>query len=133
MPQAANITVKKADGVADVIYTVISPSAGDSAPAIWRNKTVGNAVMHQPELRLSSKEANGGKERRLRATFVYPQVAVNTTTGITSVVDKSMASADWTISKSMSDAAMLEFAHQFANLLYATLTKSCVIDGVSAT
>lgn len=88
--------------------------------------------MHQPELRLTSKEGNAGKERRLRATFIYPQVSTNTTTGVTSVVEKSMGSADWTVSKSMNAASVLEFTHQFANLLYAALIKQCVVDGVSA-
>lgn len=133
MPAIANITVKKNDNVTDIIWTGISPSSGDGVPAIWRSDTVGSAAMHKPEFRLSSREASNGTKRALRATMVYPQIATNSTTGVTSVVDKSMVSVDWTLSKTMSAADVNEFVSQFAHLLAATLMKDCVKSGFSAT
>lgn len=35
MPQMANITVKKADGTTDVVYTALTPAGGDNSPARW--------------------------------------------------------------------------------------------------
>lgn len=35
MPNMANITVKKADGTTDVVYTALTPSAGDKTSARW--------------------------------------------------------------------------------------------------
>lgn len=133
MPNAANITVKKFDGTTDVIYTSVSPSPGDGAPAIWRNQTVGSAAAHYPEFRLSSREGSAGKERRLRSTYLYPQIAANSTTGVTSVVEKATASTDWVVPKGMSTVDIQQFAAQYANLLAAAIIKQCVVDGVSAT
>jgi len=133
MPTLANITVKKNDGTTDIIYVAKSPSGGDGIPAIWRADAVGSAASHAPELRLTSREAAKGMKRALRATFVYPQIATNSTTGVTSVVEKAMASADWTLPKGMSSVDVNEFASQFANLIYATLLKDCAKTGYSAT
>jgi len=132
MPAIANITVKKNDGVTDITYTAQTPSSGDNSAAVWRSTTVGTAPAHQPELRLASREAKQGGSRALRSTFMYPQIATNTTTGVTSVIDKAMASTDWTIPKGMSQTDINEFAAQYANLLAAALIKSCVQAGFSA-
>jgi hypothetical protein len=132
MPSIANVTVKKNDGVTDLVYTSKSPAAGDTVPAIWRADSIGTAPSHQPEFRLTAREAQKGAARALRSTFVYPQIATNSTTTVTSVVNKAMASTDWTIPKGMSAADINEFATQYGNLLASTLIKSCVKDGYSA-
>jgi hypothetical protein len=133
MPQAANITVKKADGTTDIVYTTIGPAAGDGSPAIWRSNSVGTAVAHRPELRLTAREGASGAERKLRATYVYPMIAANTATGITSVVQKATMTCEWIMSKNMTAADVSEAVAQYANLLASALIKACVNDGVSAT
>jgi hypothetical protein len=133
MPALANITIKKANGTTDIVYTGKSPSAGDGVPAIWRSDTVGFAVAHQPEFRLTAREASKGLKRAMRVTYVYPQIATNSTTGVTSVIDKAMASADVTLPKGMATADVAEFAYQWANLVASSLIKQCLADGVSAT
>lgn len=129
MPQTANIVVKKNDGTTDVTYTAVVPSSGDGVPAVWKSQTVGSAMAHQPELRLSSREGAKGARRNLRASFQYPQIATNTTTSVTTVVDRASFSADWTIPKGMSQADVNEFASQCANLIASTLIKGSVQSG----
>lgn len=133
MPSIANITVKKNDGTTDIIYTGVSPSSGDKTPAVWKAQSVGSAPNHQPELRLISREASNGAKRGLRSTYVMPQIATNSTTGITSVVNSAMASTDWNFPKGMDQAAINEFVSQYANLLVSTLVKDCIKSGYSAT
>lgn len=133
MPSLANITVKKNDGTTDIVYTGVSPSSGDGVPAIWKSQTVGTAHAHQPELRLSARDALKGTKRALRGTFVYPQISTNSTTAITSVVDKASADINWSIPKGMAQTDVNEFASQLANLIVSTLVKQCVKDGYSAT
>lgn len=133
MPAIAAITVKKNDGTTDIVYTGVIPASGDGSAAVWKSQTVGTASAHQPELRLTSREAEKGSKRALRATYVYPEIATNSTTGITSVVGLAMGSADWLVPKSMKAADVNEIASQFANLLVAALIKQCVKDGYSAT
>jgi len=132
MPALANITVKKNDGTTDIVYTGVSPASGDQ-PAVWKAQTVGTAPAHQPELRLAAKDADKGSKRAVRSTFVYPQIATNTTTSITSVVDKASADTNWRFPKGMSQADINEFVSQYANLLVATLVKDCIKSGFSAT
>lgn len=133
MPTMANITVKAANNTTDVVYTGKSPSAGDTVPAIWRNETVGTAANHMPEFRLAFRDSPNGQERRGRGTYVYPQIATDTTTTLTSVVNKAMAGVDFTLPKGMKAADCAEFAAQFGNLFAAALIKACVQDGYSAT
>jgi len=132
MPQQANITVKKNDGTTDIVYTGVSPSSGDGVPAIWKSQTVGTAQAHQPEFRLSSRDASKGAKRALRGTYQYPQIATNSTTGLTSVIDRATADVNWTIPKGMATADVNEFASQLANLLKASIIIACVQAGYSA-
>lgn len=132
MPSMANITVKAANGTTDVTYVAKSPSAGDSVPAIWRNESVGTAAAHMPELRLTWRDAPGGQKRRGRATYVYPQIATDTTTSTTSVVDRANAGVDFELPKGFTTANAAEFAAQFGNLFASALIKSCNADGFSA-
>jgi hypothetical protein len=132
MPNMANITVKAANNTTDVVYTGKSPSAGETVPAIWRNETVGTASQHMPEFRLSFRDSPNGQERRGRATYVYPQIATDTTTTLTSVVNKAMAGADFTVPKGMKNTDLAEFAAQFGNLFASALIKACVSEGYSA-
>lgn len=133
MPAIANITIKKANGTTDITYAAKSPSAGDGVPAVWRSDTVGFAQAHQPEFRLAAREASKGLKRALRSTYVYPQIATNSTTGVTSVIDKAVFSFDATIPKGMAAADVSEAAYQFANIVASALVKQCLADGVSAT
>lgn len=133
MPAIANMTVKKDDGTTDIVYTALIPSSGDGSPAVWRSQTVGNAAAHQPEFRLASRSNGNGSKRILRATYVYPQIATNTTTGVTSVIDRASFAVDWQLSPTMSAADINEAVSQFANLLVQTLIKDCVKAGYSAT
>lgn len=133
MPNQTNLVVKKNDGTTDVTFTAVTPSAGSDSPAVWRNAAIGSAVTHQPELRLVAKPGQAGKTDRLRATFVYPQIATNSTTGLTTVAERAFGSVDWTLPQGMSNIDVNEFAAQFANLLATALMKSCVQQRASAT
>lgn len=133
MTAIANITVKKNDGTTDVIYTAKQPSSGDGTAAIWRADSVGTAQSHRPEFRLTGKQGKTSDWRSMRSTYQYPQIATNSTTTLTSVVEKASAATSWDFPKSMSQADINEFVSQYANLIVSTLIKDCVKDGFSAT
>ncbi len=132
MPSIATITVKKNDGSTDIAYTGVQPSSGDGSQAIWKAQAVGSAPAHRPELRLSAKDGTNGRTRVLKATYRYPQIATNTTTSITSVVDSASCSVTWEIPKAMAQTDIDEFASQLANLVDSTLVVDCVKAGFSA-
>lgn len=133
MPAMADLVVKAANGTTDVTYKAKSPSAGNNVPAIWRNEAVGVAPVHMPELRLAFRDSPNGAERRGRATFVYPQIATDSTTSLTSVVNKALAGVDFTLPKGMKATDVTEFGAQFGNLFAAALIKSSVADGYAPT
>lgn len=132
MPAIADITVKKNDGTTDIVYAQQSPSSGDNTSAIWKATTVGSAPAHQPEFRLLGRDVSKGAKRQLRSTYMYPQIATNSTTTLTSVVDKASADTNWNFPKGMAQADINEFVSQYANLLVSTLVKTCVKAGYSA-
>lgn len=133
MPAMANIIVKKNDGTTDITYTAVVPSSGDTVQAVWKSQTLGVSPSHQPEFKLSSREASGGAKRALHAVYTYPQIATDTTTSLTSVVNRLSVSADWTMPKDMTQADINEAVSQFANLLASTLIKDSAKAGYSPT
>jgi hypothetical protein len=126
MSSIGNLTVKKNDGTTDVVWTGVTPSAGAGVPAVWRSLTVGTADSHRPEIRLTQAPSKDGKSTRSRATFVYPQIATDTTTGLTKVVNQGRGFMDWDMPKDMPDADINEFVSQFANLVGGTNFKTYV-------
>lgn len=128
MPNMANITIKKNDGVTDVIYTAVVPSAGDKSPAVWRNNTVGTAASHRPEFKSVSRDNGTGTARRVDFSAVYPYT-VTGTDGKIVVADKFTFSCSCLVPKGMPDTDVNEAASQTLNLMAATLIKDTVKAG----
>lgn len=132
MAEIADITVKKNDGTTDIVWTGVQPSSGDGTAAIWQSQTVGSAVAHRPELRLSARDADSGSARAMRATGKYPQIATNTTTGVTSVINVADIQVNWKMPKGMAATDVNEFVSQLANLFASAAFKNYVKSGYSA-
>jgi hypothetical protein len=124
----ANITVKKNDGTTDVVYTAVTPSAGDKSPAVWRNNTVGSAMSHRPDFRVSSRDSGPGTARRVEATYVYPTTAVGTD-GRVNVVDKAILTLSFVLPKGMPETDVNEAVSQSMNLLASALNKDTFKSG----
>lgn len=131
MPAMANITVKKADGTTDVVYTQVNASGGDQRWALWRNNSVGTAPAHRPYLRAASRDTGDGRQREVNAEFRYTQVSTNSTTGITSVAETAFAKGQFRIPKGMEAAPAKEFAFQFGNLMASAMMKAILEEGAA--
>lgn len=129
MPSIAHITVKADNGTTDVVYTAQQPSSGDGVNAVFQVLTVGNAPVHRPEFRIHAKDSNKGLNRSLRSTYVYPQLATDTTTNLTTVVGKALITSDWVIPKGMNQLSINECVSQYANLLASALIRTSCKDG----
>lgn len=132
MPQMANITVKKNDGVTDVVYTAVVPSAGDKSPAVWRNNTVGTAASHRPEFRTISRDNGTSSARRVDFSAVYPYT-VTGADGRIVVADKFSLSGSALVPKGMPDTDIGEAVSQTLNLAASALIKQAVKDGYAPT
>lgn len=131
MPAMANITIKKADGTTDVVYTQVNASGGDQRWALWRNNSVGTAPAHRPYLRTASRDTQDGRQREVNTEFKYTQVSTNTTTGVTSVVETAFGKAQFRIPKGMEAAPAKEFAFQFGNLMASAMMKAVLEEGAA--
>lgn len=132
MPQMANITVKKNDGTTDIIYTAMQPSSGDGVQAVWKSTSVGTAPAHQPEFRVSAR-AQGGTKREVRFTYMYPEIAINTTTGLTSVSYREMGTLSFVQDTASANVSINEAYAQFANLVASAHAKAIAQGGYGPT
>lgn len=123
MPTQANITVKKHDGTTDVTYSAQQSSSGDNVQAIWKSLSVGTAQAHQPELRCSARQIQGGK-REVRMTFSYPSLSTNTSTGVTSVIYKEAGTYTFVLDPQAPTVDVNEATSQFANLIASAHAKA---------
>lgn len=133
MSAIANITVKKADGTTDVVYTAVVPSAGDKSPAIWRSNSVGAALAFRPEFRMTTELSGGGKSRRFVLNFSFPSVAVDSTTSRSSVAQRGNFALTGVVPLDMPDSDVAEYIEQGFNLLHSTLVKTSVASGYAPT
>lgn len=124
MSTIASITVKKNDGTTDVVYTAIEGRSGNN-PARYRAPALGATAATQPELRIGSTVPNAGKGKpRVTGTFHYPYSVVNSTTGVTTVVDREFFRIEHTGSPDVPQAVIDEAVSQFFNLLGSTAVKT---------
>lgn len=126
MPQLADITVKKFDNTTNIVFTGVNPAGGTDSPAILRSNTVGTAISHRPELRVSVK--NAGPKDRVVGTFKYPQIATNSTTGVTAVVGTVDGKFEFSVDKSIDQTVVNEASAQFAHLIASSLLKTTMAE-----
>lgn len=128
MPNMANITVKKADGTTDVVYTAATPSAGDKSPAVWKNASVGAVLAARPSFTLVAMDNGTKKARRFRSSFVWPKTRVD---ALSNVVVSGGASGESShlIPQDMTPTEIGEYVAQYANLLSSALVKECLNSG----
>lgn len=117
-----NITVKAYDGSTDVVYTARQPSSGDGVAAVFQNDR-GEAPAHRAELRITSKAIAKGTKRLVRLTYMRPSIAENADTGVTSVIQKPFASAEFTVNADTPTSDINEAAYQFCNLMASAVVK----------
>jgi len=132
MPAMANITVKKFDGVTDIIFDALSASGGDGTPAVWRQDT-GAAAGLPVGLRSSFQlwtQWNGPKTaRQMKFTFVSPYATQDTSTTIYSAKDRVVLTGIMTIPQAIPANMINEGVYQGLNLLAAVLVKSTGASG----
>lgn len=128
MPSMANITIKKADGTTDVVYTQKTPSAGDKSPAVWKNDTVGTVLAARPTFTIMAMDNGTRKARRARTTFIWPKTRLDAAGNVT-VVGGASSESSHLIPQDMLADEIGEYVAQYAGLLYSTLIKASLNDG----
>lgn len=131
MPTFANMTIKKADGTTDVVYTGVQPAAGDRSNAVWENQTIGSARAHRPTLRVKSQSNQANTARRVNVSFDWPQTSTGSD-GRVYVTDRASHKGDTVVPTNMATTTVAEFAAQMGNLYAHALMKSMQQEGYAA-
>jgi hypothetical protein len=126
MPAMADITVKKADGTTDQVYTGLNPSGGDDTWALWRSATTAVVVAARATCRLMSKWNAKQDTRRVSGKFLFPYAVTDSTTGVTSIQTSVSLEWTWQVPQNVPSAAVMDEAvAQGTNLVASTLIRAC--------
>lgn len=80
MAAIANITIKKADGTTDVVYTALTGAPGDGTPAKWRNEDVSLPIGQRANLTAITK--NNGRENARQVLLRVRRPVVRTVNSV---------------------------------------------------
>lgn len=128
MPQMADITVKKADGTTNVVYSIATPSAGDKSPAVWVNESVGTVPASRPKFTLVAADNGTKRSRRLRSSFIWPKT--RTDSGGNVIVSGGASSeSSHLVPQDMTSTEIDEYVAQYAGLLHSALVQMSIKSG----
>lgn len=133
MPQMANLTVKKADGTTDIVFSALTPSSGDKVSAQWRSETAGASASLRPTAELRSTFNGPRTARRLDFSFQYPFTVTDSTTSVTTVKARIPASLTMTVPTEVPDTVVAEAVAQAFNILKSTLVMDSFKTGYAPT
>lgn len=127
MPNMANLTVKKADGTTDVVYTALAPSAGDKTSARWCLTAASTKANLRPTLECTSRYNNARTARNISFTLKYPEVA--SVAGVDTIVGTGIVTVQGVVPLQVSDSVLAETIAQAANLFKASLMQDSFKQG----
>jgi hypothetical protein len=119
----ANITVKKNDGTTDIVWTALTPAAGDDSPALWRSETVSAVNAFKPRLELKSRWTQDKKSRHVEGYVVYPVTQTDTGAGLTTLIGQIPINVKAVLPQQYDAAIINEAVSQAMNLFASTLAK----------
>jgi hypothetical protein len=133
MSAAVDLTVKKYDGTTDIVWTVVSASGGDKAPAVWRSKTAPGTVGQQPTIQFKARSNADGSVRLCDILGIYPSTYTNSATGQTEVRSTPVLTVSFAMPQNVVIADLREFVYQTINLLGTATFKASILDGYAPT
>jgi hypothetical protein len=119
----ANITVKKNDGTTDIVWTALTPAAGDDSPALWRSETVSAVNAFKPRLELKSRWTQDKKSLHVEGYVVYPVTQTDTGAGLTTLIGQIPINVKAVLPQQYDAAIINEAVSQAMNLFASTLAK----------
>ena len=130
MPQATDLTVKNAAN-ADKTFSLINPSAGDDAIALWLLKE-GLIPGAFPRLTTSAR-AQGDGSRRFSLKLVVPTVYTDATTGRVLTLPGAETNFSTRLAPEFPQANKADFVAFTANIIALAVMKAAYGDGYPLT
>lgn len=131
MPNIADITVKAANGTTDVVYTALTPSAGDKVPARWRANAASTIPSHRPMFELVAADNGTRDGRRVRFSGKYP--VLQTVESVETVVAIVPFEGSFMIPQNVDATLVSQAVAQLTNLTVAALIRQCINEGQAPT
>lgn len=132
MAAASNITIKKADGTTNIVYSLLAASGGDRSPAVWRSTTAPGTAGQQPFIQVAARQNGDGNVRRVDVLYVYPSVFTDTS-GNTSIRSKAVFQGSLALPQDATSADMQEMGAQLSNLFVDAMLKGTFQTGYAPT
>lgn len=126
-----DITVKKANGTTDVVYTGVTGSAGDKSPAVYKNKTVGTTPAQNPTFTLVGADNGTGTSRRMKFSGQWPVVKQDAGGNVV-VSGRSSVEGSFLLPQNIAQADIDEVVHQFTGLLASEEVRTQLKTGYAA-
>lgn len=127
MTQITDLTVLKSDGSTNVVYNVLTPSAGDKMPARWAATAMSSIPAHRATFWSSSRDNGQRTGRRHNFSMTYPVVVEENSVPVlkgTVPIECSVF-----ISSELDSAQTKEAFYQFGNLMVTSLIRSQMEQG----
>lgn len=132
MSAATNITIKKADGTTNIVYSLLAASGGDKSPAVWRSTTSPGTAGQQPFVQISTRPNGDNNVRRADVLYVYPSVYTDTS-GNTQVRSKAVFQGSFALPQDATAADMNEMGAQLSNLFVDAMLRGTFQTGYAPT
>lgn len=132
MPQMADITIKKADGTTDVVYTALVPSGGDRFAAFWQGQTQGPNPSLQPLFSTASRWNGSQTARRVDLTYRWVQYYTNPANTQPTLANVAPFSGSFLLPMGFDQSNAVEAAAQLGNLISSALVQEILRTGYSA-
>jgi hypothetical protein len=133
MADMADITVKKADGVTNIVFTKLTPSSGDKVSAQWRSETAGLSAALRPTFEMQTQWNGPRTARRVDMRGQYPYTVTDSTTSTTTVKARVPFNAQFTVPAEIPDTVVAEAVAQISNLMASTLVQTSIKSGYAPT
>jgi len=129
MAALADITIKKADGTTDIVWSAVAGSGGDKSPAIWRSNSAVGTTGQNPVMNCTARWNTAGDVRRVDFSATFPSVYTNASTGQVETRAKMNFTGSFAVPQNISATDINEFAAQIPNLVASALLKGSIATG----
>lgn len=131
MAAIANITIKKADGTTDVVYTALTGAPGDGTPAKWRNEDLTLPIGQRANLTSVTKP--NGKQDARNISIRYRRPVIRTVNSVPTLIGTIPLEVNGTIGDQYTQAEIDEAVAQGLNIFTVVAIREVFKTGYSPT
>lgn len=130
MAQQTSMTL---DGtLLEYFYAAISPSPGDTYPAIWRCESFSLIPGHRPIIKTLCRDNGTKNGRRVEMQFTYPVLATDANTALETIVAKVPLTISALVPSNVSDVQVADAMKIAASAFSDPLMQSIFVSGFNA-